>query len=68
MQEEVLDTYEELIFTHQAMAVALRGLGRTEEAEEEMKCSNECAKKSDSWEAPSDMLGTKELDFYWDHF
>ena len=68
MQERVLDTYDELIFTHQAMAVALRGLGRTEEAEEEMKRSNECAKKLDSREAPSDILGTKELEFVWDHF
>ena len=37
LREEVLDTTDELIYTHQAKAVVLRGLGRKEEAEEEMK-------------------------------
>ncbi|XP_022789029.1 uncharacterized protein LOC111328789 isoform X4 [Stylophora pistillata] len=68
LQEEVLDTYDELIYTHQAMSIALLGLGRIEEAEEEMKRSVECAKKLDSWEAPSEMIGTQELEFDWEHF
>ena len=33
-QENVLDTQDELIHTHQAMSIALRALGRDEEAEE----------------------------------
>ena len=36
LQEEVLDTHEELILAHQAMAVILKELGRDEEAEKEM--------------------------------
>jgi len=43
--EEVLDTHEELILTHQAMAVVLKELGRDEEAEREMDQAGECAKK-----------------------
>ena len=50
--EEVLDTHEELILTHQAMAVVLEELGRDEEAEREMDQAGECAKKLDSLEVP----------------
>ena len=44
LQREVLDTREELIITHQAMANVLRGLGREEDAEKEMERAAECAK------------------------
>ena len=45
MQEEVSDTHLQLIHTHQDMAIALRGLGRNGEAEDEMTRAAECAKK-----------------------
>ena len=60
LQEEVLDTHEELILSHQAMAVALRSLGREEEAEREMELAGECAKRLDSLEVPLDVLETSE--------
>ena len=44
LQREVLDTQEELIITHQAIANVLRGLGREEDAEREMERAAECAK------------------------
>ena len=62
--EEVLDTHEELILTHQAMAVVLKELGRDEEKEREMDRAGECAKKLDSLEFPLHILWTgreKEL-------
>lgn len=37
LQKEVLDTPEELIITHQAIANILKGLNREEEAENEME-------------------------------
>ena len=60
LQEEVLDTHDELIHTHQAMSIVLRGLGRNEEAEEEMRRAGECAKKLDSWEASVEIIETYE--------
>ena len=60
LQKEVLDTHEELILSHQAMAVALRSLGREEEAEREMELAGECAKRLDSLEVPLDVLETSE--------
>ena len=56
LQEEVLPPPEYLIHTHEAMSVVLLGLGRKEEAEDEMKRAVECAKKSDSWKAPLETL------------
>ena len=50
LQKEVLDTHEELILTHQAMAVVLTELRRDDEAEKEMDRAGECAKKLDSLE------------------
>lgn len=44
LQREVLDTQEELIITHQALASVLRGLGREEDAEKEIEQAAECAK------------------------
>ena len=52
LQEEVLDTHDELIHTHQAMSVVLTSLGREKEAEREMKLAAECAKRLDSLEVP----------------
>ncbi|PFX26581.1 Kinesin light chain [Stylophora pistillata] len=60
LQEKVLDTQDELIHTHQAMSIALRGLGRTKEAEEEMNRARESAKKADSLQSPLDKLKTQE--------
>ena len=60
LQEEVLDTHDELIHTHQAMSIVLRGLGRNEEAEEEMRRAGGCAKKLDSWEASVEIIETYE--------
>ena len=37
LQEEVLDTHEELILTHQALSVVLKCLGREKEAERELQ-------------------------------
>ena len=44
LQEEVLDTHEELIHTYQTLSIVLRYLGREKEAEEEVKKAEECAK------------------------
>ena len=60
----MLDTHEELILAHQAMAVVLKELGRDDEAEKEMYRVGECAKKVDSLELPLPALWTsreKEL-------
>ena len=62
LQEEVLDTHEELILTHQAMSVALRGLGREKDAEREMELAGECAKTLDSLEVPLDVIETSVED------
>ena len=56
----MLDTHEELILTHQAMAVALKELGRDEEAEREMERAGKCANKLDSLEVPLQTLRTHE--------
>ena len=48
LQKEVLDTHEEVILTHQAMAIVLMELGRAEEAKREMDQAKECALKLDS--------------------
>lgn len=60
IQEEVLDTHEEMIQIHQALSVVLRGLGKDEEAEREMKKAEECVKKLDPLEVP---LGHEEWVF-----
>ena len=60
LQEEVLDTHDELIHTHQAMSVVLKGLGREEEAEREMELAGECAKRLDSPEVPLEIFQTGE--------
>ena len=52
LQEEVLDTHEELILTHQAMADALSGLGRHEEAQRETDLAGDCAKKVEPIDVP----------------
>lgn len=44
LQKEVLDTPEELIITHQAIANVLRGLKREEDAENEMELVAEYVK------------------------
>ena len=44
LQREVLDTPEEQIITHQALASVFRGLGRDEDAEKEMEKAAKCAK------------------------
>lgn len=54
----MLDTHEELILTHQAMSVALSGLGREDDAERERERARECAKKLDSLEVPLDAIET----------
>jgi len=60
LQEEVLDTHDELIHTHQAMSIVLKGLGREEEAEREMELAGECAKRLDSLEVPLEILQISE--------
>ena len=60
LQEEVLDTHDELIHTHQAISVVLKSLGREEEAEKEMELAAECAKRLDSLEVPLEILQTSE--------
>lgn len=60
LQEEVLDTHEELIFTHQALAVVLKELGRDEEAQREQERAAECTKKLDSLEIPLNTTQTRE--------
>lgn len=68
LQEEVLDTQDELIHTHQALSIALRGLKRTKDGEEEMNRARECAKKLDSWEPPFDKMEIQELEENWVEF
>ena len=67
LQKEVLDTHDELIHTHQAMSIVLRGLGKKEEADEEMNLAGECAKRLDSWKVPLNMyrLDTHEREKEW---
>ena len=60
LQEEVLDTHDELIHTHQAMSVVLKCLGREDEAEKEMELAGESAKRLDSLEIPLEMFQTSE--------
>lgn len=60
LQEEVLDTHDELIHTHQAMSIVLKGLGREEEAEWEMELAGQCAKRLDSVEVPLEIFQTSE--------
>ena len=60
LQNEVLDTHDELIHTHQALSIVLKGLGREEEAEKEMELAGECAKKMDSPEVPLEIFQTSE--------
>lgn len=60
MQEEVLDTHDELIHTHQAMSVVFKGLGREEEADREMELARECAKRLDSLDVPLEIFETSE--------
>ena len=55
LQEEVLDTPEELILSHQETAVVLKDLGMKEEAEREMERAGVCCKRldvSDALEVP----------------
>lgn len=60
LQEEVLDTHDELIHTHQAMSIVLKSLGREEEAEREMELAGECAKRLDSVEVNLEIFQTSE--------
>ena len=62
LQEEVLDTHEELILTHQAMSNALKGLGREDEAKREMERAEECANSNrlDSLNVPLERIETCE--------
>ena len=60
LQNEVLDTHDELIHTHQALSIVLKGLGREEEAEKEMELAGECAKRMDSPEVPLEIFQTSE--------
>ena len=62
LQKEVLDTQEELIITHQAMAIVLRGLGREKDAEKEMERAAECAKSMDPLEVALEVIETREED------
>lgn len=56
----MLDTHDELIHTHQAMSLVLKGLGREEEAEREMELAAESAKRLDSLEVPLEIFQTSE--------
>ena len=60
LQEEVLDTHDELIHTHQAMSIVLKSLGREEQAEREMELAGECAKRLDSVEVNLEIFQTSE--------
>lgn len=60
LQEEVLDTHEELILTHQATSVVLKCLGREEEAEGELELAGESARKLDSLQVPLESLQNSE--------
>ena len=61
LQEEVLDTHDELIHTHQAISVVLKCLGREQEAEREKELTGECAKRLDSLEVPLEIFETCEV-------
>ena len=54
LQIKVLDTPEELIITHQAMADVLRGLGRKEDAEKEMERAAKWVKRLGPLKVPFD--------------
>lgn len=60
LQEEVLDTHEELILTHQAMSNVLKCLGREEEAEGELELALEATKKLDPLQDPLGRLEVRE--------
>ena len=60
LQEEVLDTQNEIIRTHHAMSVVLKALGREEEAEWEMELAGERAKRLDSLKVPLEILQAGE--------
>ena len=60
LQREVLDTPEELIITHQAIANVFRGLGREEDAEREMERAAECAKSLCPLEVALEVNETRE--------
>ena len=60
LQEEVLDTHEELILTHQAMSEVLKCLGRDEEAEGELDLALEATKKLDPLQDPLERLQVRE--------
>lgn len=58
LQEEVLDTHEERMLTHQAMSVVFKCLGKEEEAEKEIELAGECAKRLDSLKVPLNIVET----------
>jgi len=60
LQEEVLDTHEELILTHQAMSAVLKCLGREDEAEGELELALESFSKVDSLQVPLENLQISE--------
>ena len=62
LQEEVLDTPEELVLSHQETAVVLKDLGNKEEADREMERAGECAKRLDVLEVPLQTLNIHEED------
>ena len=62
LQREVLDTLEELIITHQAIANVLRGMGREDDAEKEMERAAQCAKCLDPLEVALEENETREED------
>jgi len=63
LQREVLDSQEELIITHQAIANVLRGLGREEDAEREMERAAECAKSLAPLEVALEVNETREENY-----
>ena len=65
LQEEVLDTHDELIHTYQTLSIVLRYLGREKEAEEEVKRAEECAKNLASWKAPLKRVESHEGEKGW---
>lgn len=60
-----MDTHEELILTHQAMAVVLKELGRDDESEREMELAKDCAQKLDSLEIAVQTFRIHEEDGSW---
>ena len=60
LQEEVLDTHEELILTHQAISGVLKCLGREVEAEEELELALEATHHLDSLQVPIERLQISE--------